>query len=198
MNFARSDPDCRTSWPGVAIMWICYKYLELRVVGRKTLEEADREHAEKKRLEAQARGAGTDRHRPRHPDRRADRCPDGTGTGAGTDALISRGNNGVLDVRFRDLDRVHCRGRGHDLDQGQARLSDGPGKGIRRQDRCRQSAIENAQSEDEQVAELDRAPDGPGADRDRSGGTRVARDRKTSLNTDTIDGRTDREWWKLG
>ncbi len=37
---------------GVAIMWICYKYLELRVVGRKTLEEAEREHAEKKRLEA--------------------------------------------------------------------------------------------------------------------------------------------------
>ena len=40
---------------GVAIMWICYKYLELRVVGRKTLEEADREHVEKKRLEANSR-----------------------------------------------------------------------------------------------------------------------------------------------
>ena len=37
---------------GVAIMWICYKYLELRVVGRKTFEEAEREHFEKKRLEA--------------------------------------------------------------------------------------------------------------------------------------------------
>jgi hypothetical protein len=37
---------------GVAIIWICYKYLELRVVGRKALEEAAREHAEKKRLEA--------------------------------------------------------------------------------------------------------------------------------------------------
>ena len=37
---------------GVAIMWICYKVLELRVVGRKANEETARETAEKKRLEA--------------------------------------------------------------------------------------------------------------------------------------------------
>lgn len=37
---------------GVAIMWICYKVLELRVVGRKAIEERDRETAEKQRLEA--------------------------------------------------------------------------------------------------------------------------------------------------
>jgi len=37
---------------GVAIMWICYKVLELRVVGRKGGEETARETAEKKRLEA--------------------------------------------------------------------------------------------------------------------------------------------------
>lgn len=37
---------------GVAIMWICYKVLELRVVGRKANEEMARETAEKKRLEA--------------------------------------------------------------------------------------------------------------------------------------------------
>jgi hypothetical protein len=37
---------------GVAIMWICYKVMELRVVGRKAMDEAEREHAEKKRLEA--------------------------------------------------------------------------------------------------------------------------------------------------
>jgi hypothetical protein len=51
MNFAPLIPIAGIL-AGVAIMWICYKYLELRVVGRKTLEEADREHAEKKRLEA--------------------------------------------------------------------------------------------------------------------------------------------------
>ena len=33
-------------------MWICYKVMELRVVGRKAIEERDRESAEKKRLEA--------------------------------------------------------------------------------------------------------------------------------------------------
>jgi hypothetical protein len=37
---------------GVAIMWICYKYMELRVVNRRTIEDAANEHAEKKRLEA--------------------------------------------------------------------------------------------------------------------------------------------------
>ena len=37
---------------GVAIMWICYKVLELRVVGRKALEQAAEESSEKKRLEA--------------------------------------------------------------------------------------------------------------------------------------------------
>jgi len=37
---------------GVAIMWIGYKYQELKVVGRKAREEAAAESAEKKRLEA--------------------------------------------------------------------------------------------------------------------------------------------------
>lgn len=37
---------------GVAIMWICYKVLELRVIGRKANEQIARETAEKKRLEA--------------------------------------------------------------------------------------------------------------------------------------------------
>ena len=37
---------------GVAIMWICYKYLELRTIGRRAIEEAAHEAAEKKRLEA--------------------------------------------------------------------------------------------------------------------------------------------------
>jgi len=37
---------------GVAIMWIGYKYQELKVIGRKATEEAAREAAEKKRLEA--------------------------------------------------------------------------------------------------------------------------------------------------
>jgi hypothetical protein len=36
---------------GVAIMWIIYKVLELRVVNRRTIEDAAREHAEKKQLE---------------------------------------------------------------------------------------------------------------------------------------------------
>ena len=51
MDFAALIPVAGIS-AGVAIMWICYKYLELRVVGRQTLEEAEREHVEKKRLEA--------------------------------------------------------------------------------------------------------------------------------------------------
>jgi hypothetical protein len=37
---------------GVAIIWICYKYQELRVFGRKASEEAAREAAEKRKLEA--------------------------------------------------------------------------------------------------------------------------------------------------
>ena len=37
---------------GVVIMWICYKYMELRVVGRKAVEDAAHERAEKQRLEA--------------------------------------------------------------------------------------------------------------------------------------------------
>ena len=37
---------------GVAIMWICYKVLELRVVGRSAREEAALEAGEKKKLEA--------------------------------------------------------------------------------------------------------------------------------------------------
>ena len=51
MNFAPLIPIAGIA-AGVAIMWICYKYMELRIVGRKTLEEAEREHGEKKRLEA--------------------------------------------------------------------------------------------------------------------------------------------------
>ncbi len=37
---------------GVAIMWICYKYQELRVIGRGASEEATREADEKKQLKA--------------------------------------------------------------------------------------------------------------------------------------------------
>ena len=37
---------------GVAIMWICYKVMELRVVGRKATEEAALQQAEKKQLQA--------------------------------------------------------------------------------------------------------------------------------------------------
>ena len=37
---------------GVVIMWICYKVMELRVVGRKVVEDAAHERAEKQRLEA--------------------------------------------------------------------------------------------------------------------------------------------------
>ena len=51
MDFAALIPVAGIS-AGVAIMWICYKVMELRVVGRKAIEERDRESAEKKRLEA--------------------------------------------------------------------------------------------------------------------------------------------------
>lgn len=51
MDFAAFIPIAGIS-AGVAIMWICYKVMELRVVGRKAIEERDRESAEKKRLEA--------------------------------------------------------------------------------------------------------------------------------------------------
>jgi len=51
MDFAALIPIAGIS-AGVAIMWICYKVMELRVVGRKAIEERDRESAEKKRLEA--------------------------------------------------------------------------------------------------------------------------------------------------
>ena len=37
---------------GVAIMWICYKYQELKIVGRRAREEVETERTEKKRLEA--------------------------------------------------------------------------------------------------------------------------------------------------
>ena len=50
MNFAPLIPIAGIA-AGVAIMWICYKVMELRVVGRKALEAA-RESAEKKKLEA--------------------------------------------------------------------------------------------------------------------------------------------------
>lgn len=36
---------------GVAIIWICYKYQELRVLGRRGREDAATEDAERKRLE---------------------------------------------------------------------------------------------------------------------------------------------------
>ena len=36
---------------GVAIMWICYKYQELRVLGRRGRDDSAIEDAEKKRLE---------------------------------------------------------------------------------------------------------------------------------------------------
>ena len=36
---------------GVAIMWICYKYQELRVLGRRGREDAAIEDAEKKQLQ---------------------------------------------------------------------------------------------------------------------------------------------------
>jgi hypothetical protein len=51
MDFAALIPVSGIA-AGVAMMWICYKYMELRVVGRKAVEEAALEHAEKKKLEA--------------------------------------------------------------------------------------------------------------------------------------------------
>jgi hypothetical protein len=51
MDFAALIPIAGI-FSGVAIMWICYKVLELRVVGRKAREEAALEAGEKKRLEA--------------------------------------------------------------------------------------------------------------------------------------------------
>ena len=51
MDFSALIPVAGIS-AGVAIMWIGYKYQELKVVGRKATEEAARESAEKKRLEA--------------------------------------------------------------------------------------------------------------------------------------------------
>lgn len=51
MDFAALIPIAGIS-AGVAIMWIGYKYQELRVIGRKAREEAAQESAEKKKLEA--------------------------------------------------------------------------------------------------------------------------------------------------
>ena len=51
MDFAALIPVSGIA-AGVIIMWICYKIMELRVVGRKAVEKATREHAEKKKLEA--------------------------------------------------------------------------------------------------------------------------------------------------
>jgi hypothetical protein len=51
MDFAALIPVAGIT-AGVAIMWICYKFLELRVVGRKVVVESAREHVEKKKLEA--------------------------------------------------------------------------------------------------------------------------------------------------
>ena len=51
MEFAALIPIAGI-FSGVAIMWICYKVLELRVVGRSAREEAALEAGEKKKLEA--------------------------------------------------------------------------------------------------------------------------------------------------
>lgn len=51
MNLAALIPIAGIA-AGVAIMWICYKVMELRVTGRKAIEDVARETAEKKRLEA--------------------------------------------------------------------------------------------------------------------------------------------------
>ena len=50
MNFSPLIPIAGIA-AGVAIMWICYKVMEHRVIGRTALEEAARESAEKKKLE---------------------------------------------------------------------------------------------------------------------------------------------------
>lgn len=51
MEFAALIPIAGI-FSGVAIMWICYKVFELRVVGRSAREEAALEAGEKKKLEA--------------------------------------------------------------------------------------------------------------------------------------------------
>ena len=51
MDFAALIPIAGI-FSGVAIIWIGYKYQELKVVGRKATEEAAREAAEKRKLEA--------------------------------------------------------------------------------------------------------------------------------------------------
>ncbi len=51
MDFAALIPIAGIS-SGVAIIWIGYKYQELKVIGRKATAEAAREAEEKKRLEA--------------------------------------------------------------------------------------------------------------------------------------------------
>ena len=53
---------------GVVIMWICYKYMELRVVGRKAVEDAAHEET----AGGAAGRARADRHRPGDPDCGAD------------------------------------------------------------------------------------------------------------------------------
>jgi hypothetical protein len=50
VDFAELIPIAGIS-AGVAIMWICYKYQELRVLGRKARDEVELERAEKRRLE---------------------------------------------------------------------------------------------------------------------------------------------------
>jgi len=51
MDFAALIPIAGI-FSGVAILWIGYKYQELKVIGRKATAEAELERAEKKRLEA--------------------------------------------------------------------------------------------------------------------------------------------------
>lgn len=51
MDFAALIPVAGI-FSGVAIIWIGYKFQELRVVGRKASHQAELERAEKKRLEA--------------------------------------------------------------------------------------------------------------------------------------------------
>ena len=60
MDFAALIPVSGIA-AGVAMMWICYKYMEMRVVGRKALEEAALEHAEKKKKKLEARLAVLER-----------------------------------------------------------------------------------------------------------------------------------------
>lgn len=51
MDFAALIPVAGI-FSGVAIIWIGYKYQELKIVGRRATQEAELERAEKKRLEA--------------------------------------------------------------------------------------------------------------------------------------------------